>query len=424
MTTNTWDGENRLKLVALPSGIIDTFTYNGDGQRVKKQDSAGTTNHIWDEQSVLLESDGAGTIQVVYSLAPSAAGELVSHRRSGQTAYYHFDGYDSTRQISDNDRAITDVYAYDSYGNVIASTGGTVTPFRYLGKIGYYLDVDTQMLYVRNRYLDRSLGRWQSQDPLGARFPDVNVFPYVANNPLRFTDRFGLTPELVAQCGKQLNALLSEPSFSGLVGIRQALKCNVDIFCSESCGAGGDEGPQGNTFIADGRIHICINANTIGLKLADPFEIMVAILIHESIHVLQILRKNRGLCCSTPMVGPPPPAPNLGGLNCEECKRLETEAYEAQCNYLYGNVRDPKSAILRCIDAGLCFSCLHVCQVIVKNPLTGTDMPEGPPNLPPGTWRWKEWKIICKDMPPRIPRTLNPILWYPDPPVYPEPAPK
>ena len=36
---STWDGENRLTQVSLPSGIVDTFTYNGDGQRVQKQDS-------------------------------------------------------------------------------------------------------------------------------------------------------------------------------------------------------------------------------------------------------------------------------------------------------------------------------------------------------------------------------------------------
>ena len=56
-TTNTWDGENRLTQVALPSGIVDTFTYNGDGQRVQKQDSTGTTKHVWDGQNILLETN-------------------------------------------------------------------------------------------------------------------------------------------------------------------------------------------------------------------------------------------------------------------------------------------------------------------------------------------------------------------------------
>ena len=51
-TTNTWDGENRLTRVALPSGIVDSFVYNGDGQRVQKQDSTGTTNHVWDGENI------------------------------------------------------------------------------------------------------------------------------------------------------------------------------------------------------------------------------------------------------------------------------------------------------------------------------------------------------------------------------------
>ena len=77
-TTNTWDGESRLTRVALPSGIVDSFTYNGDGQRVQKQDSSGTTNHIWDEQNVLLETDASNAVQSVYTLEPDHYGNLLS----------------------------------------------------------------------------------------------------------------------------------------------------------------------------------------------------------------------------------------------------------------------------------------------------------------------------------------------------------
>ena len=58
--------------MALPTGVPNTFTYNGDGQRVQKQDSTGTTRHIWDEQNILLETDGSNIIQVVYTLEPAA----------------------------------------------------------------------------------------------------------------------------------------------------------------------------------------------------------------------------------------------------------------------------------------------------------------------------------------------------------------
>ena len=58
--------------MALPSAIVDTFTYNGDGQRVQKIDSTGTTKHVWDGQNILLETDGSNIIQVVYTLQPSS----------------------------------------------------------------------------------------------------------------------------------------------------------------------------------------------------------------------------------------------------------------------------------------------------------------------------------------------------------------
>ena len=87
-TTNTWDGENRLTLVALPSGIVDTFTYNGDGLRVQKQDSTGTTNHVWDGQNILLESNASNIIQVVYTLEPLLYGNLISQSRSGVDSFY------------------------------------------------------------------------------------------------------------------------------------------------------------------------------------------------------------------------------------------------------------------------------------------------------------------------------------------------
>ena len=70
-TTNTWDGENRLVKVSLPSGVVDSFTYNGDGLRVQKHDSTGTTNHVWDVKSILLETNASNLIQVLYSGRPS-----------------------------------------------------------------------------------------------------------------------------------------------------------------------------------------------------------------------------------------------------------------------------------------------------------------------------------------------------------------
>ena len=74
----SWDGESRLTKVALHTGIRNTFAYNGDGQRVQKQDSTGTTKHVWDQQNIVLETDGSGTVAVVYTRTPLLPGGPIS----------------------------------------------------------------------------------------------------------------------------------------------------------------------------------------------------------------------------------------------------------------------------------------------------------------------------------------------------------
>ena len=55
LTTRTWDFENRETQVLSPT-VDDTYTYNGDGQRVQTIGSAGTAKQVWDGQNILLET--------------------------------------------------------------------------------------------------------------------------------------------------------------------------------------------------------------------------------------------------------------------------------------------------------------------------------------------------------------------------------
>ena len=157
LTTNTWDGENRLTQVALPTAITDSFTYNGDGQRVQKQDSTGTTKHVWDGQNILLETNASNIIQVVYTLKPLLYGELVSQNRGGVVSANSYDAMGSTRSLTNSIGAVTDNFVYDSLGTVL-QTGTTITPYKYVGRAGYYFDSDTLTYYVRQRDYIAALG--------------------------------------------------------------------------------------------------------------------------------------------------------------------------------------------------------------------------------------------------------------------------
>ena len=154
-TTNTWDFEDRLTQVALPSGTPNTFTYNGDGQRVQKQDSTGTTKHVWDGQNIILETDGSNAIQAVYTLEPADYGNLISQNRGGTASFYLFDGFDLTDRLTDSSGTVTDTYLYQAFGSVTLLSGSTTNPFGFIGRLGYYYDADLAEYYVRRDFTIR-----------------------------------------------------------------------------------------------------------------------------------------------------------------------------------------------------------------------------------------------------------------------------
>jgi RHS repeat-associated protein len=189
-TTNTWDGENRLTKVVLPSGVRNTFVYNGDGLRVQKQDSTGTTKHDWDQQNIILETDGRNIIQVVYTLEPVLYGNLISQRRGGVSSFYLFDGLGSTDRLGNTSGTVTDSYLYRAFGSVTVLSGATVNPFRYVGRTGYYYYAGPGTCWLRGRVFDPESGRFLSQD-----FDlDLSVYVYCYNDPLTCADPSGRQP--------------------------------------------------------------------------------------------------------------------------------------------------------------------------------------------------------------------------------------
>ena len=78
--THTWTAANMLSTVQLPSGTINTFLYNGDGQRVKIYDSYTPSGRdiVWDGQNIIYESGANGKSPIFNTLTPdSQYGELL-----------------------------------------------------------------------------------------------------------------------------------------------------------------------------------------------------------------------------------------------------------------------------------------------------------------------------------------------------------
>jgi RHS repeat-associated protein len=75
-------------------------------------------------------------------------------------------------------------YRYDSYGNLVASTGSIADPFKFAGQ---YQDSELGLHYLRARYYDPVTGQFATFDP--ALRQTRTLFLYVGANPLNRSDR-------------------------------------------------------------------------------------------------------------------------------------------------------------------------------------------------------------------------------------------
>jgi RHS repeat-associated protein len=105
------------------------------------------------------------------------------------TEDYSYDAIYQLTQVVQNGATTTDTYTYDSFGNLAASSGSTVNPFRYTAR---EWDSETGLYVYRARHYDSARGRFVSEDPIGIDGADINFYRFVRNSPVRFSDPFGL----------------------------------------------------------------------------------------------------------------------------------------------------------------------------------------------------------------------------------------
>jgi YD repeat-containing protein len=121
-TAYSYDFENRLTRVDLPSGANVQFLYNGEGLRFQKTDAGGgVINYVLDELSVLLEKNlGGATITRYVSGVAQITGTDVR--------YYLEDQLGSVIALVDSAQNVTDAFRYDAWGNILSQQGSVTVP--------------------------------------------------------------------------------------------------------------------------------------------------------------------------------------------------------------------------------------------------------------------------------------------------------
>ena len=191
----TYDAENRI--TAVDSGSTASYVYNENGQRVRKNTGSSFTEYIYGPNgAVQAEWDGSDwPFQYVY-----AGNKLIAEYTPTLTKFIHPDHLGSTRLVTGVSKVVQDNIDYDPFGQ--QNTGASQTTHKFTGK---ERDSESGLDHFQFRNYSSSMGRWMIPDPAGMMAVDIgspqtlNRYSYVLNNPLSFTDPFGLDCRLSEQ---------------------------------------------------------------------------------------------------------------------------------------------------------------------------------------------------------------------------------
>ena len=154
-------------------------------------------------------------------------GQIVYENRNGTQSFYAPDTLGSTAMLLDTTGTVTDTFTYWPYGEIQEHVGSSVTPFTFVGTLGYYLDIAGSLTYIRARHYLQALCRWLTVDPL---------WPWRV--PYGYCD---YAPELVVDpAGRQ--GIVFDPGDPPLTPVLPVLGgCAQDIWnwCKSAAGAAG-----------------------------------------------------------------------------------------------------------------------------------------------------------------------------------------
>ncbi len=244
-----WDA--RGQLTGISGANSASFGYDPFGRRVSKTLGGTTTDLLYDGPNVVQEAvEGSVTADLLTGLKPD---QLFSRTTEGGTDSYLTDRLGSAIALANSSGEVATTYTYDPFGSSTEGGETSDNPFQFTGRE----NDGTDLQYNRARYYSPSFGRFISRDPAGFEGSGANLYWYVNDNPLDFTDPSG-------EC------VVCIPSFNPIAPLEDAAD-QIGDWVSDAPGVLSDVGDffgRNWDTIAAGTATLIVGAATVTLVVA------------------------------------------------------------------------------------------------------------------------------------------------------------
>ena len=186
ITTIQWNYDNKPTSITRDN-ITVSFTYDGNGQRVKKTAPNLTALYFGEGY------EKRGSVGIIHLFTGNQ--RIASVRSDGTTQYYHPDHLGSSWIVTDGNGAIKEKNEFYPFGTYLDSFTSypSYPPVNYTFT-GQEEDDEVGFYNYNARLYDPVLGRFISPDSIVQAPEDpqsLNHYSYVRNNPLIYTDPTG-----------------------------------------------------------------------------------------------------------------------------------------------------------------------------------------------------------------------------------------
>ena len=202
--TYTWQNGRQLQKMQ-KSGVTAEFVYNADGLRVQKTVNGVVTKYTLHGKNIVHMTSGTDELHFFYDAQNRPA---VVVYNGVPYAYVKSLQGDIVALLNGAGNVVVS-YAYDAWGAPIgksgsmASTLGTVQPFRYRG---YVFDEEIGLYYLRSRYYSAERCRYVNADSLlRTNLITLNAYHYCRNNSISFRDAGGYEETISYEFPFELN---------------------------------------------------------------------------------------------------------------------------------------------------------------------------------------------------------------------------